>query len=178
MTETSPHGSESQPVPAADGKIGLGSAFDERYKESFHGLAYIGALSGTFEWLGHKFVIRTLNVDRELAIAALTREWENTAFYQRAYMTAIAALCVQTVDGQGLPVPIGEEEDTYAWARQRFDFVKARWWPPTVDKVYTECLALEDEARRVLDEMGKALGQEVLTPGLSVNSDTWSAEGS
>jgi hypothetical protein len=165
-------------VPAADGQTGAQVRFDPRYTDSFHGLAYIGALTDTFEYLGHKFVISTLNTHRELAIAKVIKDWEGTAFYQRAYVTAVAAMCVETVDGQGMPTPIGESNNTYDWAFQRFDYATARWYRWVVDKIYTQYLVLEDQVRQVLDEMGKASGQVSPTPGSSESSDTWSDEDS
>lgn len=155
-------------TPAADGTEAT-SLFDDRFKEPFQGLAYLGALTKSFEWLGHKFVIRTLTQDEELASALLIKEWEGTPGSQRAFVTAMVALCVESVDGQPLPTPISEG-NSYAWAYQKFNFVKARWFPTTIDAVYVEYLALEQKAREVVEEMGKASGQEAPTPGSSENS--------
>lgn len=152
-------------TPAADGHEST-SLFDDRFKEPFQGLAYLGALTKTFEWLGHKFVIRTLTQDEELASALLIKDWEGTPGAQRAFVTAMVALCVESVDDQPLPTPISEG-GSYAWAYQKFNYVKARWFPSTIDAVYVEYLALESKAREVVEEMGKASGQADRTPGSS-----------
>jgi hypothetical protein len=161
-------------TPTADGQTSPDAIFDDRWKDAFHGLAYLGAASRTFEWLGHKFVIRTLTDDEELAIAQIIKDWDGTVAHQRAYMTAIAAMCTETIDGQGLPSPIGEGPG-YGWVLDRFNFVKARWFKYTIDKVYEQYLVLESEVRAVLEEMGKAFGQADPTPGLSESSDSLSA---
>jgi hypothetical protein len=173
MTETLP---TPEGTPLADGQATT-VTFDDRYVEPFHGLAYLGNLTKTFEWLGHKVIVRTLNTDSELALAQVIKPWEGTSFYNRAYATCIVALAVETVDGQGLPTPIGESDNTYAWAQLRFDYVKARWFRSTIDKFYAEYLALEDQAREVEAELGKAWGQAAPTPGSNESSGTLSDEG-
>lgn len=165
-------------TPAADGQVPEAALFDDRWKDAFHGLAYLGAASWSFEWLGHKFVIRTLTDDEELAIAKIIKEWEGTVGYDRAYRTAVAALCTVTIDKQGMPTPVvDEDEPGYAWAIHKFNYAKARWFKYTIDKIYEQYLVLESEVREVLLQMGKAYGPMGQTPGLSESSDSSNGEG-
>lgn len=127
--------------------------FDERYKDDFEGLAFLGALEARFSYIGHKFVIRTLTVDELLAAGRIIGEYQDTPAGTRAYATVMVALSVVSVDGKGLPSPIGEGDDAYSWARERFDYVKARWFPFTVDFVYERYLLLEGRTQQVLMEM-------------------------
>jgi hypothetical protein len=157
-------------IPSADGTEKELPTFDPKYQDDFNGLAYIGALSETFEWLGHKFCIRTLTTAEVLLVPLLTKRWDNTIGAQRAYFTAIVSLAVQTVDGVGLPVPIGEDGSD-AWAHQRFQYVQHRWFDVTIDRVYSEFLALETRVREVVEEMEKASGQGAnSTPGSNGSS--------
>ena len=166
-------------TPAADGQVPGAALFDDQWKDAFHGLAYLGAASWNFEWLGHKFVIRTLTDDEELAIAKIIKEWEGTVGYDRAYRTAVAALCTVTIDKQGMPTPVIDEDNPgFAAAIHKFDYAKARWFKYTIDKIYEQYLVLESEVRAVLEQMGKALGPEGQTPGLSASSDSSNDEGS
>jgi hypothetical protein len=168
----------SEGAPATLGtSTGVDAMFDERCKMPFHGLAYLGALTNDFEWLGHKFVIRTLTADEELAVPLLIREWEGTVGAQRAYVMAVAALCTVTIDNDALPTPVTDEPG-YAWAYQKFNYAKARWFRYTFDKIYEEYLVMEDQVRKVLDEMGKASGQAAQTPGWNESSDTSTGEDS
>lgn len=162
-------------TPEADGQVPEGVVFDDRWKSAFHGLAYLGAASLEFEWLGHKFVIRTLTDDEELAIAKIIKEWEGTVGYDRAYRTAVAAMCIETIDSQGMPTPV-EDVPGYGWAIHKFNYAKARWFKYTVDKVYEQHLVLESEVRAVLEEMGKAFGPAGQTPGLNESSDSSTGE--
>lgn len=128
--------------------------FDERYREDFEGLVFLGSLSKTFRWLGHRFTIRTITVDEQLHVALLTKAYAGSLGDALAYRTAVAALSVQRVDGEDLPVPIGPS-DGFAYAQQRFDFVKARWFQYTIDAIYNEYLGLDDKVHQVVLAMGK-----------------------
>lgn len=151
-------------------------SFDERYIEEFNGLMYLGALVKTFEWVGHTFTIRTLMSDDYLAVGVLTKDYAGTIAEGRAYTTAVVAMALQSVDGQPLPTPVGSHDSTYAWAFQRFNWVKARLFPPVVDTVYGEFLVLEAKAKRVLDAMGKASGWEPSTLGSNGSAESQSVE--
>lgn len=129
--------------------------FDERYKEPFEGLMFLGALQASFDFIGHRFVIRTLTTDETLAVGMITKEYEETIGAQRAYATALVALCIQSIDGKQLPSPIGLDDNNYAWAFERFNYVKARWFPYVVDNVYDRYLQLESKTLEVLQEMAK-----------------------
>lgn len=133
--------------------------FPDEHREDFRGLNFIGALTDTFEFLGHEFVIRTLTTDEVLAVAQIVKEYEGTQGFMRAYATAMAASCIITIDGQGLVTPIGEDNrTTYSMAWQRFNYAKSRWYPQTIDVIYAHYLALENRADDVIKEMGKASG--------------------
>lgn len=147
--------SDSQ--PGADESV-VDIAFDERHVEPFTGLLYLGALTKTFKWLGHTFVIRTLMTNETLAIGLLVKEWDGTIMENRAYATACVAACVVSVDGQEMPGPAFEETDD-ARLRRRFNIVSAQWYQWTVDAVFNSYLELNGEVQKVLDAMGEAYGQ-------------------
>jgi hypothetical protein len=186
-TDVRPHlsadPSPSSLAPETDGSLpgpdveDLLPSFDERYLEDFNGLMFLGALSHPFEWMGHKFVIRTLTPDEYLLIALLTKPYAGTIGESLAYTIAAVALCVDSVDGKPLPTPVMADSEI-AWARQRFDFVKARWFKPTIDLVYAEFLGLEIRVNAVLDAMGKASGWEASTLGSDENFGSPSVEDS
>ena len=153
-------------------------SFDERYAEEFNGLMFLGALSKTFEWVGHTFTVRTLMTDDYLAVGFLTKEYAGTIAETRAYTTAVVALALQAVDGQPLPTPVATHDNNYAWAYQRFAYVRSRYFPPVVDMIYNEFLVLEAKAQRVLDMMGKASGWEPSILGSNGSVESQSAEDS
>jgi hypothetical protein len=148
--------------------------FDPRHREKFKGLMYLGALTEEFEWLGHTFVIRTLTTDELLAVALLIKDWTGTVAETKSYATAVVSLALVSIDDEPLPTPVVVEKDRYGWAFQRFNYVKATLLPYTIDAVYDRFLTLDQEAERILEEMGKAFGSTTdssgSTPGLSASS--------
>lgn len=134
-----------------------GVSFDERYKEPFAGLLHLGALSKTYRWLGHEFYIRTLTTDEILAVSLICAEYENTIGFNKAYTTAMVAMAVQSVDGEHLPYPYKDEPGP-AFAQARFNYVKANWYPYTIDVIYNEYLTLESKVREVFEAMGNLSG--------------------
>ncbi|MFJ4902859.1 hypothetical protein [Streptomyces sp. NPDC088727] len=141
-------------------------SFDKRYEENFQGLLYIGSLTDQFSWLGHEFVIRTLGIDEQLAIAQVLKPYVGTGGgEQLAYATALVALCVVSVDGEELPTPIAEDAKLAEWAQRRFAYVKASWFQYTIDEVFQRYLKLEDTAQQVVAAMGKAFAPTASTPG-------------
>lgn len=132
--------------------------FDQRYTEALDGLLFVGSLAKSFAWMGHRFLIRTLLQGEILSVPIVIRPWQGTVGEAKAYSTAMAASCVVTVDGKPLPTPIGETGDPHMWAQQRFDFVQQNWFQWTIDRVFSEYLALEAKVEEVMAAMGKALG--------------------
>lgn len=145
---------EAPVQPQGDGQPMTFGEISEQHRAPFHGLLHLGYLTATFEHVGHKIVIHTLSSEEELIVGDLIQEWNNTVAATKAYSLAIAALCVQFIDGQPMPAPLGETTRD-AWARERFEYAK-RWYPSTVDAIFTRYLELEAKVRQVLAEMGKA----------------------
>jgi hypothetical protein len=153
--------------PSPEQEIALGD-LDPRWRTDYHGLLYLGALTGKFSYLGHSFVIRTLRSDEELLVAQLAQPWVNTVGQVRAHAIAMVALCTQLVDGRPLPVPIGEQQaGNTGWAEQRFLYCR-RWYAMVIDEIFNRYLELEGRARKIVDDLGK--GQAPADPGQDSSS--------
>lgn len=135
-------------------------SFDPKYLEPFTGLVYLGALSDSFEWLGHSFDIRTLRDGEKLAIARIIKPYVDTMGADRAYAAAVAAMCITGVDNTDLPIPIGETRKIHEWGLQRFTYVVDNWFSPTIDVVYNRYLILNALADQVVEALGKASAPE------------------
>ena len=141
--------------------------FDPRCREAFEGLAFMGALTKTFDWMGHKFTVRTLKMDELLQVAQVHSKYAQTIGDVKAYQAAIVAATIQLVDAKPLPVPSFTDETSLD---ARFNFVTTKWYPWTFDAVYTEYLALEAKVLEVMEAMGEALGSKASTPGSNLAS--------
>ena len=169
----------SDTTPLADG---AGLEFVEpdlaQWQRDLHGLTVIGALECSFDYCGHKISIRTLRTDEELIVAALVKEWDATVGGLKAYATAMSALSLQTIDGQLLPVPLGETGSLRQWAVERFNYTQ-KLYPWVIDAIYTNYLLLEGRVKEVISELGKASAPgAAAAPGPSTSPGSLSAEGS
>lgn len=131
-------------------------SFDPKFAENFVGLLYLGALTDSFTWLGHRFVIRTLRDGEMLAVAQIIKPYMETMGVDRAYAMAVASMCIVSVDDEELPIPIGESRRINEWGHQRFQYVVDNWFPYTVSEVYSRYLALDDLVARVVEALEKA----------------------
>lgn len=131
------------------------TTFDPRYRDDFEGLLFIGRLSGSFRWLGHQFVIRTLTTKEFIEIGVLSAPYRNTDAAIKANQCGIIAACVQSVDGRNdMTLPLTRADGDTKLAN-RFQYVMQNWYAPTLDKVYEEYLKLELRVREVIQELGE-----------------------
>lgn len=149
------------------------------WREDFTGLLTLGAIRAWFDWCGHRICIRTLTTDEELLVAQLIKDFEGSMGGMKAYATATSGLCAESIDGQPMPVPLGENPNQpYSWATQRFNYAK-RWYPPTIDAILDAYLQLESRQREVMAQLGKASGPGAsATPGSSASSGSPGSAGS
>lgn len=127
--------------------------FDERHREVFNGLMFVGALSNTFSWSGHRFRIHTLTSGELMEVALIQKQYRDTIADSRAYVTAMVAACTDSVDGKPLPQPLGPGDSAL---EAKFRYITDHWFPWTIDAVYEEFLLLEERVNEILAAMGKA----------------------
>jgi hypothetical protein len=171
---------DTSPNPASPAvELHVEETDTESWREDLTGLLSLGALRAWFDWCGHRISIRTLSTSEELLVAHLMKEFEGGMGGMKAYATATAALSVESIDGQFMPVPLGEDPGKpYQWAVQRFNYAQ-RWYPPTIDAMLNAYLELENRQRAVLAGLGKALGPGVSAIlGSSGSSGSPNGEGS
>lgn len=146
---------EPEPTPEPEEELEL-PRFDEKVKEPFMGLLFLGALTEEFTFCGHKFRIRTLTQDEVLAIGQILKRFNDSVSQMSAYATAMVAACLISVDHQPLPTAI-QSEATEVTLTSRMDYV-SQWYPTTINHVYSQYLELEAKVDAVADAMGKVSG--------------------
>jgi hypothetical protein len=159
-------GPQEEDIPGTlrDDEGNLLPTFDPKYADGFTGLLYVGALTDEFDWLGHRFVIRTLKDGELLAVSQIIKPYQETMGADRAYADAIVAMCIISVDGEELPIPIGETKRANEWGHLRFAYVRDNWFTYTVDEVYNRYLQINSLAMKVVDALGKASAPEASIP--------------
>lgn len=127
--------------------------FPNEVSDDVVGLMYLGELSRTFTWCGHKFVIRTLKIDEEVAVGQLVKAHQDTVMQTKALATAVAAACLVTVNGQEIVTPLGP--DVSSLVNQRYHYIAENWYWPTIEKINTEYLDLVDRMYKAIGELEK-----------------------
>lgn len=117
------------------------------------GLLYVGKLTKSFNYQGHDFVIKTLKMGEELEAGLITQEFENSSEYPRALATALVAASIESVDGLPIVTALGPSQDDLL--QRKFDYVKEKWYWPTIRFVYDRYIELLQQQKEALDEFEK-----------------------
>jgi hypothetical protein len=132
-------------------------AFDERYREPFTGLLFLGNLEDTFTIWGHTFRIVTPSQLERMQLGQLHQPYAGTLASEIAYQTLLVASYLREVDHNRLPEPV-VVDPTQNGVRDRFRWVAENLRGPVIDELFSRCLALEAQVRTVLAAMGEAQG--------------------
>jgi hypothetical protein len=163
-TALGPQEEQDTPGTLRDDDGNLLPSFDPKYADPFTGLLYLGALADEFSWLGHDFKIRTLRDGELLAISQIIKPYQDTMGLDRAYANAVVGMCLMSLDGEELPIPIGETKRINEWGHLRFEYIRDNWYSSTVDQVFNRYLQLDDLVKKVVEAMGKASAPEAQIP--------------
>jgi hypothetical protein len=107
--------------------------FAEEVKEDVIGLLYLGKLSKSFEVYGHRFILKTLTVEEELAVGQIIDEYGGSIFQGKASTAAFVAASVSTVDGEEVVRAL--MNDPVSRVRAKFNYV-TQWDPVIVEALY------------------------------------------
>lgn len=151
--EGHPVGAQAKPEPEPEPSV---HKFDPRYREPLSGMIYIGRLEDTFDWGGHRFVVRTLTLGEQIEAGLLIKPTLGTRVEMKAHQAATVAAGLISVDGNPLMLPIGNAEIEH---RDKYQYLMKNWHAPTIDVVYSRIYRLELRARELVDALGEADGQ-------------------
>jgi hypothetical protein len=129
--------------------------FTEEESELFRTLITVGCISETVDVFGHQIVLRTLNVDEDLQVGLIIKTFNDSLAFQRAYKTLMVAAAVRSVDGVPLIQALSMLDETNANSVQlKFEKMK-EYYPPVIDKLYTELTRIESRVIPLLSRLGK-----------------------
>lgn len=113
-------------------------------------LVHIGSMTRSFEWMGHTFTIRTLRIEEEIAIGQLIKPYAGSITEEKAAVTAIAAACIETIDGN--PVVVQLQRDPVVHLQEKYKALSTNWFWPVVKKINEEYMVLQQEMTKVIEE--------------------------
>ena len=126
------HFEEGEAPPPVEDNGSTG--FDGDISQDVRGLLNLGKLTERVEIFGHYFVLKTLTVGEELAIAQLVNEYAGTIGQGKAFQTAVIAAALVSVDGRELVAALGP--DVQASLSDKFDYITTNWYMSTVDAIW------------------------------------------
>ena len=116
-------------------------AFPSSAMEPVSGLLWLGYLAEDVPLFGHVFAIKTLTRGEKLAVASLTKEWEDTLGLSDAYQAATVAASLLSVDGQPV-MELDPAADRSAAIARTFARVKG-WYDPVLGALFERVNDLE-----------------------------------
>jgi hypothetical protein len=121
---------EDVPEDAAEG------LFDPRISDEVQGLLYLGAIQQEVQLYGHTFVLRTLRAGEELEVGLLVKKYQDSISQARAYMIAVVAASLESIDGRPTSQPIGPNLGSHL--TDRFNWISEHMYYPVVEALYEE----------------------------------------
>src|SRR3954471_19985771 len=141
---------EAEPVVGTDDELIWQDTFDERWRNAFEGLVYLGKLEGDVDIPYHSFRVKTLTTGEKIKVVALVREHEDSIGYARAYRAAVVSAGLVLVDGK--PLLVGQKNlDVIP---QRYRYLTDNWFDYVIDILYDKINELEGQVLEVLKELG------------------------
>lgn len=130
----------------------------EEESEIFSNLLFIGRKSKTIGIAGHRILIETLTTDVELQLGLLTKEFQGSDGYSRAYKAAIVAASIREIDGRPLYQALSsdESEDVAYVVRKKFERVQ-KYYPVLLEMIYTQIVEMEKELFPLAEKLKKTL---------------------
>lgn len=142
---------DEQFIDAGDGDVELlGLEDDERPSDALVSLINAGRLTKEVLIGGNSVRLRTLTMDEELECGLLIKPYTDTPEEGRAYICAVVASAVESVNGESLVVVMSADESKQ---RKQFNYVRKNWYYPIIERVYQEgYIPLQREQLAALDE--------------------------
>lgn len=175
-----------QEEPDAETRIDPVELFSPDIREDVRGLAFLGYLTESFRFCGHRFTIETLRPHVKYAIGQAMEPYRNTLVEPDVFASFHVACALTSVDGdRNFCPPMGD--NLREWVDGRFDWLTTEtgWLQPTIDFLFIKFAALEEKAKagmielHSLSEGGQATSQpspdSLIAPAPStepIDSDT------
>ena len=129
----------------------IGEVFPEEYKQPFLGLLYVGAMTKTVEYAGHKIALKTLTQGEELRVGQRTREYVGCRNEISALKLYTVAAAGQSLDGQSMLGGIQPEVDPIATKAEQMK----NWYATVVEFLYDEYKAMSRSCAEVAGALKK-----------------------
>lgn len=119
--------------------------------EALIGLLNVGRLTKDISLFGDNLRLRTLKIGEELEVGLLIKKWTGTPEEGRAFVVATVAAAIESINSKKLVQSLGPSEEDEL--RRKFDYVRTKWYWPTVQQIYEEYVGLQQDQIKALEEL-------------------------
>jgi hypothetical protein len=140
---------------AEDKRIDPLTLFPSNIQKAVEGLMYIGQLTETVSFCGHRFGLRTLRPQHKYAIAQVLQPYRNTIMEVDIFQNATVATALTHVDGKhDFCPPIGPEIESFVAGRLNYvSNNETGWFPQTLEFLWARYVLLEATATEAIAEL-------------------------
>lgn len=124
---------------------------DSSARNDIENLLTNGSISTEIELAGHFFALRTLTIGEELAISDVCSEYEGNFSHAKAIATATVAASLESIDGRPLMRSLGPDERNNI--RQKFHYIRSKWYWIIINELYEHYLVLLDRQINAFQEL-------------------------
>lgn len=110
-----------------------------------------GKITEEVELAGHTFVIRTLTIGEELAVAEVCKAYYENFTESKAIATATVAAALESIDGRPIMHSLGP--DPVANIRQKFQYIRSKWYWVLIAELYAHYANLLDRQVNAFEEL-------------------------
>jgi hypothetical protein len=103
-------------------------------KSDIENLLTNGRIFKEIELAGHTFVMRTLTIGEELAVAEICGAYDGNFAQAKAIATATVAASIETIDGRPLMRSLGPDAKNNI--RQKFQYIRNKWYWVIINDLY------------------------------------------
>lgn len=112
-----------------------------------------GSISKEIELAGHSFVLRTLTIGEELAVAEIAGEYDGNYAQTKAVATATVAAALESIDGRPVMQRLGPDRSNNI--RQKFQHIRNKWYWIIISELYAQYSLLLDRQINAFGELQK-----------------------
>jgi hypothetical protein len=122
---------------------------DERARQDFSGLMYLGYLEDECEVVGHRFLLKTPWHEERIERGILHKPYFGSMNFEPMWELITVALYCHAIDGVAAPEPLGPRTNAVGG---RLDWIKRTVYSPIViRKIFERCLELDARERAVVE---------------------------
>lgn len=110
-----------------------------------------GSISKEIDLAGHVFVLRTLTIGEELAIAEICGVYDGNFAQAKAIATATVAAALESIDGRPLMKSLGP--DVKNNIRNKFQYIRNKWYWTIINELYEHYQLLLERQISAFEEL-------------------------